>query len=369
MSGIFEQMSGLDLSGSIAAEQSGNNTEATTTSEESEIPFEANESTEGYALFGNSDKLVGAISTEVFDNDPVYSLLDWGMNLEDYEEIVEENDLNGQQKLDLIHKLAKGTFGERQGNLNEGYGMGWDTDKSPPKVYDNGKVDHVPYLDVFDNLPAFDHDTLDEGEIASLESEGLNMDDFGFDRSVAGPQLPVINGERVPILFEDGDEVVKLLKMLDSIDFDEVTYCPENGSLQGTPSLGDSEGETVETSSQVTEGDINLAVNPEEVGEVYVKPMEEQLEGISSERTIETMLRSEQEGKSRSTAVDAIEDRLEEVQSSDEEDIGTEDSSDEEVTIEEVATLFDLSDIEAEAVQHRVESGKAENYRGAAKSL
>jgi len=321
----------MNLSNAIAAEEAGSTEAETTTTSDDEIPFEANESTEGYALFADSASLVEAISVKIFGNDPVYSLLEWGMDLEDYEEIVAENDLNGQQKLDLLHKLAKSTFGGRQSELNEGYGMGWNTDQSPPKVYDNDKVDHVPYLDVFSNLPAFDHETLDGGEIDGLENpeidgaEALDMDDFGFDRSIKGPQLPVINEERVPILFEEGNEVVTMLEMLDSINWDEVTYCPKDGELQGTPSLGPSEAEesTDKGEEEISEAEANavkLAANPETVKEYTVNDLKKAATHITNLRVIQTMLRVESDNDPRSSAMDRLKERRNALQGSDEDD-------------------------------------------------
>lgn len=346
---------GIDLSGAIAAE-SGNNTQSTTDdTSEDEIPFEANESTEGYALFGDSASLVEAISINIFGNDPVYSLIDWGMDLNDYEEIVKENNLNGQQKLDLLHKLAKSTFGGRQSELNEGYGMGWDTDQSPPKVYDNDKVNHVPYLDVFSHLPAFDHDTLDQGEIDQLENpdiegaEALDMDDFGFDRSIEGPQLPVINGERVPIIFQNGDEVKKMLEMLGSINFDEVTYCEKNGTLQGTPTLGPSEEEDTdkEAESSKSDGDVDLASNPEQVSEATVNEVKKQATAISSRRTLQQILSKEKAGQNRDTAVERLEQRLRAVKGKTDEDDEEDSSSASQAEVaESVESAEDEDDVE-----------------------
>jgi len=366
----------MDLSNAIAAEEAGSTetTTTTTTSDESEIPFESNESTEGYALFADSASLVGAISTEVFGNDPVYSLLEWGMDLEDYAEIVEENDLNGQQKLDLLHKLAKSTFGGRQSDLNEGYGMGWDTDESPPKPYVNGEVNHVPYLDVFSELPSFDHDTLDGGEIDQLESEGLDMDNFGFDRSIKGPQLPKINGERVPILFEEGDEVTTMLEMLNSINFDEVTYGKEKGSLQGPPTLGpdgaSSEADTDKVAAATTKSnnkklgeeeakEINFAENPERVSEVSVNALKGVVTDIDSLRTIQTMLRVEKENGDRTSATDRLEQRRNKLQSSEEDD----EEDDEEA--EESESQSGMTDAEMNLISTLIDNGMAEDFADA----
>lgn len=381
----------MDLSNAIAAEEAGSTeAETTTTSTESEIPFEANESSDGYALFGNSASLVEAISVEVYGNDPVYSLLEWGMDLEDYEELVEENDLNGQQKLDLLHKLAKSTFGGRQSELNEGYGMGWDTNESPPKPYKNSEVDHVPYTDVFGDLPAFEHRTLEGGEIEQLESEGLDMDDFGFNRSITGPQLPCFDGEAFPILYEDGDEVVKMLKMLEAMNIEDATYCPKNGSLQGTPTLGPKDdNEEVETEDGDTSGIDGydermeadelrplLAENPTLIGKHRVDEVKATLQGITSSRTLKAMLQAEESQRNRSLT-DNLESRIGVVEGDDEEEASEEEgvSDDEAVegvedaSLEEVVAAFGLNDLEKQGVEYRVESGKADSYTEAAEQL
>lgn len=376
----------MNLSNAIAAEEAGS-TEAettTTTSDETSIPFEANESTEGYALFADSASLVEAISVKIFGNDPVYSLLEWGMDLEDYAELVEENDLNGQQKLDLLHKLAKSTFGGRQSELNEGYGMGWNTDQSPPKVYDNDKVDHVPYLDVFSNLPAFDHETLDGGEIDGLENpeidgaEALDMDDFGFDRSIKGPQLPVINGERVPILFENGDEVTKMLKMLDSINWDEVTYCPKDGELQGTPSLGPSEADSEETTDkggeEISEAEANavkLAASPETVKDYTVEDLKKAATHITNLRVIQTMLRVESDNDPRSSAMDRLKERRNALQGSDETDAEEQNEASDDEAEESVENVeeSEWSEADKNLMTTLVQSGQAESLNDAKEQI
>lgn len=355
----------IDLSSSIAAE-SGTDTETTTTTDDSEesIPFEPNESTEGYALFANSASFVGAISTEIFGNDPVYSLLEWGMDLNDYPEIVEENNLNDQQKLDLLHKLAKSTFGGKQSELNEGYGMGWDTDESPPKVYDNDEVNHVPYLDVYSDLPAFNHDTLDDGEIMELENpsineaEALDMDDFGFDRSVEGPQLPVINGERVPIIVQNGDEVKTMLEMVNSIDWEGVTHCEKNGSLQGTPTLGSSEDNTEKPAEESSDEVIDYQSNPERIGEVNANILasgDRSVRHIDSLRTIQTLLSKESDGKARSTVMDVLKKTRTRLQGDDEE-------SDDSEAVDATGTqLSELSDIDKQLVLTLLDNEEVES--------
>lgn len=356
----------MNLSNAIAAEEGSTDSSTTTTTEDTSIPHESNETAEGYALFANSASLVEAMSMKVFGNDPVYSHIEWGDDLEDYQRITEETDLNGQQKLDLLHKLTKATFGGRQSEMNEGYGMGWDTDETPPKVYDNDEVDHVPYLDVHSELPSFDHETLDAGEIEQLESEGLDMDDFGFDRSVEGPQLPKINGERVPILFEEGGEVTKMLKMLDSIDLEEVTYCPENGSLQGTPSLsGDDDEDTGKAAETTT--DVNLAANPEAIKEFNVNEIRTEVTGITNLRAVQTMLRVESDSTSpRSSVIKRLKERRNAIQSSDEDDEevatdgGSEEEDDEEIS---------LSDSEMNLASTLIEAGKADDLEDAAEQI
>jgi hypothetical protein len=353
----------MDLSKAKAFEAGSTEAETTTNDDSDEVTrFKANESSDGYALFADSQSITEGISTTVLNNAPIYEVFDleWGQDLEDYPDIVEGVDATKQQKLSLVHNLAKSTFGDRQSNLNSGYGMGWDTDKTPPKVYQNKNKVH--YLRVFMDLPSFDHETLDGGEVAELEAEGLDMDDFGFNRSVIGPYLPKINGERVPILVEDGDEVMEALEMLDSIDWDKVTYCEENGTLQGTPSLGPSESDSdnegggddlmegidmqdedeggeEETSYGKTDEVFNLAENPERVNEVRVSdlkgqgPDEFNVTNISNQRTLQLLIRHESEGNTRKGAMDRLKERRDAIkrqhQSEDNEDTEEEESEEE----------------------------------------
>lgn len=368
-------MSGIIDFGDTAEEQN-NTIEAP---EDTEIPFEANESTEGYALGKNGKSLCEAISTDIFGNASVYDEVDYDWNehgLEDFPDF-DTDHLTGQQTLSLLWLLFTSTFGKRQRDLNEGYGMGWDTSgDGPPVVYDNDEVEHVPYLDVYSDLPAFDHYTLDAEEIEELESEGLDMNDFGFDGSVEGPQLPLINGERLPVLFNDGDEVERFINLVNTIGFDEVTYCPEGGELQGTPSLGpdnDSVENMTDGDSDSNEEVYKLAYNPEQVTEVTVNdlkgqgPEEHNVSNINSEQTLKTMLKVEKGNGNRSTAISRIESKLDTVQedaSQDEVEEAVEDTE-----LSDIQETYGFSDMEIDAVQFRVETGKAEDYQEAASQI
>jgi len=379
----------MDLSKTLAAEQS-TETEANADSSggsdtsESEIPFEPNEGTEGYFLFSEGGSLCTGVTEDIYGYDRVTKHLSWGDSLEDLEEagsieaFCDGAELAKQQKLNLLWLLTKGTFGAIQGEKNEGYGMGWNSDHTPPSIYDNDAVDHVPYLDVYSDLPAFDHEALSDEEIEELEnpnmegSEGLDMDNYGsLDR---GPVLPRINGERLPIVVEDGDEVQEFLKAIDSIDFDEITYCPEDGDLQGTPSLGPSD-ETDEaadaednTASETDYADFNLAANPERVTEVRTKalrgdngsPEQLHVSNIDSLRTIQTMLRAEQEGPHRSSAIERIEQRRNALQSGEESE-ATESSDDSEES--------EWTEADKELMTTLIESGRAEDLDDAKQQI
>jgi hypothetical protein len=364
----------MDLSKAKAFEAGSTEAETTTNDDSDEVTrFQSNESAEGYALFADSQSITEGISTTVLNNAPIYEVFDleWGQDLEDYPDIVEGVDATKQQKLSLVHNLAKSTFGDRQSNLNSGYGMGWDTDKTPPKVYQNKNKVH--YLRVFMDLPSFDHEILDGGEVAELEAEGLDMDDFGFNRSVIGPCLPKINGERVPILVEDGDEVMETLEMLDSIDWDEVTYCEENGTLQGTPSLGPSESDSDKGGSDEggnygkTDEVFNLAENPERVNEVRVSdlkgqgPDEFNVTNISNQRTLQLLIRHESEGNTRKGAMERLKERRDALKNQHQ----SEDNEDTEEKEAEVEKESEFTEADVSMMNTLMESGQAEDLEEA----
>lgn len=365
----------IDLRAAIEAE-SETNTEATTTEEpeESEIPHRPNEVTDGYALMSDVSAFVEDVSMELMGNDPVWGLIEWEDGIEDYAEIVTE-DLSPMQKLDLIYKLLKSTFGEMQSELNEGYGMGWDTSgEGPPSVYDNEEVEHVPYLDVHSDLEAFASTTLDPGEVEQFEAEGFDMDDYGFDDSIEGPQLPVLQGERVPVVVKDNDEVVDLLKAINQIDFDELTHYPEGGPLQGTPTLNPegSNGDKGEGSTnEVDTDEVSLASNPEAVKSFNVNDIRSRVTDIDSLRTINTMIRAEEESDNpRSSALDRLEERRSAIQS-DEADTenGNEASQDEvEESVENVEGN-QLSEVQMSLANTMLENGEVSSYKEAKEEL
>lgn len=353
MSDTFRPM-GFDLSGSISAESS---TETTTEDSEEITRFVPNEVIEGYILGGEWARVLEEIR-EIHDFErPSVS---WGDNLRDYEAKVEENDYNDQQKLQLLGMLFKGTLGAKQSEENEGYGPGWNNDENPPKPYDN---ENTHYADVFRHLPAWEWEGLDGGEREVFESEGIDPSELGFDRTNEGPKLPVINGERVPIAVTEGDELQKALKMINTIDFDNLTYCEENGTLQNEPTMG-SDGDTDKVPEKDTDDEVfNLAENPERVGEVNVTdlrgqgPEELSVANIDSLRTITTVLRAEKEGKNRSSAVSRIGERRNALMGNDEEE--TTESEDED----------SLSEAEKDLMNTLLETGRAENIEEAKEKI
>jgi hypothetical protein len=388
----------MDLSKAKAVEDSSNNDETTTTTQSGEVTrHQPNEVADGYVAFSDSSPLVEAISTQVLDNEPSYKVFDikWEHDLEDYPDIVEGVEATKQQKLVLIHKLTKSTFGAKQSGLNSGYGMGWDKDKSPPKPYKNKEGGKVHYLSSHPSLSTFDHETLSGEEVAELENEGLDMENYGFDRSVIGPYLPKINGERVPILVESGDEVMKALEMLDSIDWDELTYCEENGELQGTPSLGPSESDSdkggesdlmegVEMDNEDDDEVFNLAENPERVNEVNVShlrgqgPEEFNVSNIDNRRTIQLLIRYESEGKTRKGAMERLKQKrsaLKKERNEEDEPSPETTSNDNEVVAdggvspEKIQNIFGFSDLEMDGVKRRAKTGQADTLKEAAKQV
>jgi hypothetical protein len=389
-----------------AAASSSNDTTTTSSSDNDEggIPFEPNESTEGYAIFGDTAPLVTAI-TEALGDRAFYDVFDgfdrYNSDLDDFPELVEEaSNPTQQEKLDLLYRLAKSTFGDRQGSLNEGYGMGWDTDHSPPKPYDNDDVNHVPYLDVFSDLPAFEHRTLSEDEVDELEAQGIDISNLGVFRDIVGPVIPCFNGESFPLLVEDGDEVLEMGKMLEEMDIENATFCKKNGELQGTPTLGpdtenpsdteESEADDDTEDTDDSQNDYGKSMEEDELREVLcgdptliskhsVKDVKGVLTDITRVRTLRQLLQAEEAQDDRSIT-ERLEQRIRAEDGddeADEADTSTPQESDdddteksvEDATLEEIVAAYGLSDLEKQGVQYRVESGKADSYTEAAEQL
>jgi hypothetical protein len=111
--------------------------------------------------------------------------------------------------------------------------------------------------------------------------------------------------------------------------------------------------------------DVNLAENPGMIGRLTLEELQVHIEDITSTRTLKTLQEEEVHGKDRVGAHKQINARLEEVEGSDE----SNDSDDEEPTLDEVVDAYDLSEMETDAVQFRVDSGKASDYGEAAKQV
>lgn len=111
--------------------------------------------------------------------------------------------------------------------------------------------------------------------------------------------------------------------------------------------------------------DVNLAENPGMIGRLTLEELQVHIGDITSTRTLKTLQEEEVHGKDRVGAHKQINSRLEEVEGSDESD----ESDDEAPTLDEVVDAYDLSEMETDAVQFRVDNDKASDYGEAARQV
>jgi hypothetical protein len=359
---------GFSLAATV--DESSSNNDDTSESSDSETAthisesdrFEANEVGDLYIAGGDWRSPVGKITVEIADFER--PSVAWEDDLSDFERKVEGNNYNDQQKLYLLAALFKGTVGAMQSELNEGYGNGLDNDFDPPKPYDNDRKDH--YGDLGRGLEAIEWAGLTEAERTKFEEEGYDPSDFGFDREFDGPKIPVINGERLPIIVSEGDELQRACELIDMIDFDNLTYCVEDGDLQNEPTevLTVPEGDTDETSVTVeveddneVSDDLDLAANPERINDVNVNDIK--VGNIDSLRTIQTMLRVESDSdNTRSTAMKKLKGRRKTLKSDD-------DPEDDEDTDLEAETDEEVSDSEMNLISALLDNDEADSFEEA----
>jgi hypothetical protein len=332
--------------------------------EERTFDFESNQTGDFYLSIGDWKATVGAILEEMGE-DKLKITGDDG--LEDLGRLLGKYDSKSpMQQLHMVASLAKSTFGKRQANKNS-HSAGLQNGKAPeshPEKWDS-------YALFSKDLPTIEWGDLDGGERESLEAMGINPSTLGFDTTFGGPKIPVLGGRRLPIVLEEGDDLME-----DCVDL--LKQGPEEPSY-----FNDEEGGLVEGSEEVEESDdsdseevIDLAANPERVGEVSVTALrsgDRSVTHITNLRTIQTMLRVEKEGKNRSSAVQRLEERRNALQGgndeedeADEADADTEEEDDDNEEVDSVEETDEkLSDAEKSLVAALLNSGDADNFEEA----
>jgi hypothetical protein len=315
---------------------------ATSTNDTEATPdFESNEVADLYLSFGDWKNTLGEM-LEALDLEPlkVYS----SDTLEDAGRLLEEHsEAHYQQKLHLLAVLAKSTAGKMQRDNDHSIGL---QDGNAPFSHEEANGD-FSYALFSKDLPTIHWEGLDGGERENLEEMGINPSAPGFDLDFDGPKLLKINGNRLPIAIEDPDDFNQAIKTLQSIPDEPSAYTEDGFRDSSDPSIfGDDDPAPSGRSASS-----RLAENPEDIGDFTVDEIKSAVTGITSRRTLQRLLEVEEGDKDRSIT-QRIEQRIRAVKDSDD--------SDESVSMEmnegRLKSLYDMSDLEADAVMFRIES-------------
>ena len=344
--------------------------------------FESNEVADIYLTSGDYKATLGKM-LEALDLDALKIYSD--DTLEDVSRLLGEySDAHPMQKLHMVASLFKSTAGKMQ--RDNDHSIGLEDGKAPDEDYNEG----FSYAFHNTDLSSITWEDLDGGERESLEEMGIDPSELGFDSNYGGPKILAINGERLPIAVEDGNEVMEALDILQQVP-DEPSAWTEDGLRESSdPSVfGDVDTDKVAAggSSGGDEG-VDYINNPDRIGEVGANQLrsgEGSVREINSLRTIQTLLARESDGKARSTVMKALKERRSTLQNDSGDGADTEtdeaasDSDDSESvenvengtepSLKEVVEVYDLTDFEKSGVEYRVESGKADSYREAAEQL
>lgn len=301
--------------------------------------------------------------------------------LEDASRLLGEySEAHPQQKLHMVASLAKSTAGKMQRDTDHSIGL------SSGKVPEEHFEDSFSYALYYNDLPSISWDDLDGGERESLEEMGIDPSEVGFDTTYGGPKLLVIDGQRLPIAVEEGNEVIEALEILQMVP-DEPSHWTEEGFVESShPEVfgdGDSDKVAEEDNEEVEKVDtdeVNLAANPEAIKSFNVGEIRSGVTDITNLRAIQTMLRVESDSENpRSSAIQRLKERRNALQRDGEADEAdtedAEDASDEEVdeAVESVEEDSDeevnLSDSEMNLASTLIETGKADDLEDAAEQI
>jgi hypothetical protein len=359
----------------FAVSTDGSNASTTNDDENEASPdFESNETGDLYLTFGDWKNTLGKM-LEALDLEPLKIYSD--DTLEDSPRLLgEHKDAHPQQLLHMVASLAKSTSGKDQ--RDNDHAIGLRDGKAPEEHFGDDSFSYALYSK---DLPTIQWEGLDGGERENLEEMGIDPAELGFDPTFGGPKLLKVNGERLPIAVEEGDEVMDSLETLQQLP-DEPSAWTEDGLRESSdPSVFDGSEETDDSdnggSNDTSDVSSELASDPSTVSDFNVDEVKKAVTHITSRRTLRQILEAEEKGKDRSVT-DRIEQRIRAVEDSsedDEDDTETESGADDEAddesgeTVEDIKHLFGLSDLEADAAQFRVESGKADDLMEAAKQV
>jgi hypothetical protein len=274
---------------------------STTTTEDAEDTeetpeFVSSEVPEIYLSLGDWKALLGEM-LEALDLEALKIYSD--DTLEDASRLLGEySEAHPMQQLHMVASLAKSTAGKMQRETDHGIGL------SGGKVPESHYEESFSYALYYSDLPSISWDDLDGGERENLEEMGIEPSEVGFDTTYGGPKLLVIDGKRLPIAVEEGNEVLEALEILQMVP-DEPSHWTEDGFVESShPEVfGEKTDKGSEGDSEADSGSddevFNLAANPERVKEVNVSdlrgqgPEEFSVTNITNLRAIQTMLRVE----------------------------------------------------------------------------
>jgi len=334
--------------------------------EAADLPFESNEIAEIYISSGDWKRTLGKYgmlyqipvpegakyTTEVGEGDDKRTVLkelkiQSDDTLEDVGRLLGKySDAHPQQKLHMVASLLKSTAGKMQ--RDNDHAIGFRDGKTPDEDFDEG----FSYAFNFRDLPSINWDDLDGGERESLEEIGVDLSTLGFDTNHGGPKILVINGQRLPIAVEEGDEVMGSVELLQQLPNEPSAWNEDGFRESSDPSVfGDSDTDKVaegddEGVEETDTDEVSLAANPEAISDFTVEDIKGAVTDITSRRTLRRLLEIEQKGENRSVT-ERIEQRIRAVEGGEADTEDDEGASDEDVaeSVEDVEDgSEDLSD-------------------------
>lgn len=288
----------------IDSEQSQNTNDANDDVDETP-EFFPNETTDGYYLFGDPKAYDAAVLDVCGLDKP--DVNPYHLSREDIPELVERAKAEGWAPMQAkwaIDAAMKSWLGDRQRELNEGFGVGLVTN-------DDGVVTGFQknqYAYFFGNtLPTLEWEEGGNDELQALRDEGYDVDTLGF-RPDGKPVFPVFTEGRYPGVVTSFEELGAAVDMLAEF--------PDEPSLGNSAPEDDDEEvgdllEELDYDPSEFEGGIEVADGMPNPAGFTVENLRSYIGFIESPESLRVMMESERNGKERSTALSAFESRIE----------------------------------------------------------
>lgn len=342
---------------------------------EVEFDFEHNETGELYMAAKEAEWTL-RMMLNVMDFDPLK--VTSNDTLEDLSRLLGEyTSKHPMQKLHLVYRLFKNTAGKEQSGNDHAIGF---TDGKAPTEHPEDR----PSFALFSvDLPTITWEFITDEEVENLEEMGVDVESLSFDTTSDRPKFLVVNDQRLPLAVEEGDEVMLAAKTLQGLP-NEPSKWTEDGFVESSdPSVfGDASesGDSTEKAAEDTGNDaskypsFSLAEEPERVSEVQVEalrgqngsPVELHLSKISSKRTMQNILKAEQDGKARKSALSRIKERLNALDgSSDEEATDDEEADNVEEAEESEVDNSPLTETQLNLIDTLIDNGIESSFEAA----